>query len=123
MPTKFTSKNPDRALQAWLILISRAMNRQTMTYEQLGRLMYPDSKKAAGVLNRILGHIAFYCKDNKLPMLTSIVVGKKRGAPGKAIPIDLVKIDMEREKVYGEDWFSIYPPTPHELSAAHARHK
>ena len=85
--------------------------------------MYPDSEKAAGVLNRILGHIGFYCNDNKLPILTSIVVGKKRGAPGKAIPIDLVKIDQEREKVYKKDWFNIYPPTAEELSAAHTKHK
>ncbi len=79
--------------------------------------------KAQGVLDRILGHIAFYCRDEGLPLLTSIVVGKKRGAPGDAIPIDLKQIDGERERVYKEDWFDIYPPTPEELSAAHGKHK
>jgi hypothetical protein len=82
-----SSKNPDRALQAWLILVGRAMNRQTLTYEGLAQLMY--RRNAAGVLDKILGHIAFYCIDEGLPPLTSIVVGKKRGAPGHDIPIDL----------------------------------
>ena len=116
-----SSQNPDRAVQAWLILVSSAMNRQTLTYEGLSELMY--GHKAQGVLNRILGHIAFYCDEEGLPPLTSIVVGKKRGAPGDAIPIDPEQIDRERERVYKTDWFNIYPPTSEELSAAHARRK
>ena len=80
-------------------------------------------RKAAGVLDKILGHIAFYCIDEGLPPLTSIVVGKKRGVPGHDIPIDLKKVDRERERVYTEDWFDIYPPTPEELSAAHGKRK
>lgn len=117
-----SSKNADRAVQAWLILVSRAMNRQTLTYEGLSELMY--GHRAQGVLDRILGHIAFYCHSEGLPLLTTIVVGKKRGAPGDAIPIDLKQIDSERERVYDEvDWFNIYPPTAEELAAAHARRK
>jgi hypothetical protein len=114
------SKNADRAVQAWLILVSRAMSRQTITYEGLSELMY--GKKAQGVLNKILGHIAFYCKEAKLPPLTSIVVGKG-GVPGDKIPIDLKKIDSLRERVYTKvNWFHIYPPTPEELSAAYAKY-
>jgi hypothetical protein len=116
-----SSKNSDRAVQAWLILVSRAMNRQTLTYEGLSELMY--GHKAQGVLNKILGHIAFYCEEKGLPLLTSIVVGKKRGAPGDAIPINPEQIDSERERVYKTDWFNIYPPTSGELSAAYARRK
>ena len=116
-----SSKNPDRAIQAWLILVGSAMNRQTLTYEGLAQLMY--RRSAAGVLDKILGHIAFYCIDEGLPPLTSIVVGKKRGAPGHDIPIDLNRVDSERERVYRYDWFNIYPPTAEELSAAHANHK
>lgn len=116
-----SSKHPDRAAQAWLILVNAAMNRQTLTYEGLAQLMY--RRRAQGVLDRILGHIAFYCIDEHLPALTSIVVGKKRGAPGDDIPIDLKEIDSERERVYATDWFNIYPPTPDELSVAHTNHK
>ena len=103
-----TSKNPARAVQAWQILIGKAMNRQTVTYEGLSHLMY--QKKAAGVLDKILGHIAFYCQDNGLPPLTAIVVGKGRGTPGEDIPVDPATFDKEREKVYNHDWYDVYPP-------------
>ena len=82
-----SSKHPARAVQAWQILVGKAMNRQTITYLELSRLMY--KKDAQGVLDKILGHIAYYCIDNKLPALTSIVVGKGRGTPGRDIPVDL----------------------------------
>lgn len=116
-----SSKHPDRAVQAWLILVNAAMNRQTLTYEGLSQKMF--QRKAQGVLDRILGHIAFYCIDEGLPPLTSIVVGKKRGAPGADIPIDISQFDAERERVYATDCFDIYPPSPEELSAAFANHK
>jgi len=111
-----SSKHPDRAVQAWLILIGAAMNRQTLTYEGLSLLMY--QRKAAGVLDKVLGHIAFYCIENKLPPLTSIVVGKKRGTPGLDIPFDPLTVDAEREKAYTTDWYDIYPPNAEELHAA-----
>ena len=74
-----SSSHPLRALQAWQILIGAAMNRQTLTYLGLSQKMY--KKNAQGVLDKILGHVAFYCDDNDLPALTSIVVGKGRGTP------------------------------------------
>jgi len=74
-----SSKHPERAVQAWQILVGAGMNRQTLTYQGLSLLMY--RKDAAGVLDKILGHVAFYCIDNDLPPLTSIIVGK-----GSVIP-------------------------------------
>ena len=114
-----TSKAPARAVQAWQILVGNAMNRQTVTYEGLSKLMY--NKKAAGVLAHILGHIAFYCLDNKIPPLTALVVGKGPGKPGHRIPLAPLKIDKEREKVYQYDWHNIYPPTEEELVDAYER--
>ncbi len=116
-----SSTYPERAVQAWQILIGAAMNRQTYTYERLSRLMY--QRDAAGVLAGILGHIAFYCNDHHLPPLTSIVVGKGRGTPGHDIPIDLTQTDSERERVYETDWYDIYPPSAEELSVAYNQHK
>lgn len=115
-----TSRHPDRAVQAWLILVGAAMHRQTLTYEGLSVLMY--EHKAQGVLDKILGHIAFYCNDNKLPALTSIVVGKKRGTPGADIPMDLNRRDTEREHVYANNWYDIYPPSAQELHASYIKH-
>jgi hypothetical protein len=115
-----SSAHPARAVQAWQILVGMAMRRQTITYEALSDLMY--KKKAQGVLDRILGHIAFYCADNDLPGLTSIVVGKRRGTPGRDIPIDPSAIDTEREKVYRCDWYDVYPPSESELKVAYDNH-
>jgi len=115
-----SSKHPDRAVQAWQILVSAGMNRQSLTYKGLSLLMY--NKNAAGVLDKILGHIAFYCIDNKLPPLTAIVVAKGRGTPGAEIPVDSKIMDKERERVYAKDWYDIYPPTADELHKSYLKH-
>jgi hypothetical protein len=96
------------------------MNRQTLTYKGLARLMY--RRDAQGVLDKILGHIACYCIDHKLAPLTSIVVGQGRGTPGHDIPMDLSKRDKERENVYATDWYDIYPPSAEELHASYMNH-
>ncbi len=115
-----SSKHPDRAVQAWQILVSAGMNRQSLMYKGLSLLMY--NKNAAGVLDKILGHIAFYCIDNKLPPLTAIVVAKGRGTPGTEIPVDSKIMDKERERVYAKDWYDIYPPTADELHKSYLKH-
>ncbi len=115
-----SSEHPARAIQAWQILVGLAMDRKTITYLALSRLMYHTD--AAGVLPQILGHIAFYCIDNELPPLTSIVVGKGRGTPGAEIPVDLSQIDAQREAVYEFDWYNVYPPSENELKSAFDRH-
>ncbi len=108
-----SSSHPKRAVQAWQILVGAAMHRQTLTYNGLSLLMY--KKPAAGVMDKVLGHIAYYCIANKLPHLTSIVVGKGRGTPGEDIPTDLKGMDKKREKVYEYDWFNVYPPNSKKL--------
>ena len=121
--TKFnpTSTHPMRALQAWQILIGAAMNRQTLTYLGLSRKMY--GKDAQGVLDKILGHVAFFCIDNELPALTAVVVGKGRGTPGQDIPADRTKMDEIREAVYDTDWYDVFPPTAESLKASFDTHK
>ena len=111
-----SSKREERAAQAWQILIGAAMNRQTLTYKLLSIMMF--QKEAAGVLDKTLGHIAFYCSDNSLPALTSIVVGKNRGTPGDEIPLETEEYDLAREGVYEFDWYDIYPPSANELLEA-----
>lgn len=106
-----------RAVQAWQILVGKAMNRQTVTYELLSNEMF--GKNAAGVLDRILGHVAFFCIAENLPPLTSIVVGKYGGVPGAAIPVNPAEMDQRREEVYRYDWYNLSPPTADELKAAY----
>lgn len=115
-----TSKRSARAVQAWQILVGKAMYRETITYKALSILMY--KKEAAGVLAGTLGHIAFYCEDNGIPPLTVLVVNKPWGTPGEAIPIDPSKFDEEREKVYRCDWYDIYPPSEADFADAYKNH-
>ena len=116
-----SSTHRARAVQAWQVLVGAAMNRQTLTYKGLANLMY-NGRNAQGVLAHILGHVAFYCIENDLPPLTSIVVGMGRGTPGQEIPMDLKKTDSERERVYKRDWYNVYPPIAEELHAAYVKH-
>lgn len=112
-----TASHPARAVQCWQILIGAAMNRQTLTYKLLSEKMY--GKPAAGVLNEILGHIAYYCLDEDLPPLTAIVVNST-GIPGHGIPIDQTNIDAQREQVFNHDWYDVYPPDEEQLARAFA---
>jgi hypothetical protein len=115
-----TAEHPARAVQAWQILVGNAKNRQTETYDGLAKLMF--RKKAAGVLAGILGHVAFYCKENRIPPLTTLVVGKGAGKPGYRIPVRRAKIDKLRESVYEFNWYDVYPPSEAELAAAYKKH-
>jgi hypothetical protein len=121
-PRRFnpSSAHPARAVQAWQILVGKAMNRQTVTYLLLSRLMY--GKDAQGVLAAILGHVAYYCADHGLPPLTAIVVGKSRGTPGESIPIDPTKLDELRESVYEHDWYDVHSPSADDFQTAYQAH-
>jgi hypothetical protein len=115
MPRTFnpSASRPERALQAWLILIGHAADRRTVTYEMLGDQMF--GRRAAGVLGTILGCIAYYCEENGFPPLNAIVVRKHRGTPGEGIPD---AGDDKREAVYEFPWFDQFPPSPADLEAA-----
>ena len=103
-----------RALQVYLILIGAARNRQILTYNVLAELL---QFKGAGVFAGILGHIMFWCKDENLPALTSLVVNQDTGLPGDGL-ITPENANREREKVYQFDWYSIVPPTMQQLDAS-----
>jgi hypothetical protein len=79
-------------------------------------------KPAPGVLASILGHVAYFCVDAKLPPLTSIVVGKYAGAASHGIPVAQANLDRYREKVYRFDWCDIYPPSADDLKASYDAH-
>ncbi len=65
----------------------------------------------------------FYCLDNDLPPLTSIVVGKALGKPGSDIPVDLATIEAQREAAYEYDWYDLHPPSRDELLASYEANK
>ena len=79
-------------------------------------------RDAAGVLDRILGHIAFYCKEHSLPQLNAIVVNKETGKPGHEIPLPSEHFKSETQKVFDEDWYDIHPPSKEALITAYKDH-
>ena len=111
---------PERAFQAWIILVGMPMRRETTTYGQLGRHMF--RKKAPGVNDKTLGHIAHYCDDHGLPQLNALCVNETTGAPGASIPLAAHEVHEEREKIYKIDWYNIRPPSPEDFKAASHKH-
>ncbi|MCH5146011.1 hypothetical protein [Desulfovibrio sp. UIB00] len=105
---------PWRAVQVWQILVSKAVNKQLMTYGELANIL---GFEGARVLAHPLGHIAVYCKKNGLPPLTSLVVNVG-GSPGDGFP-DKEKyspLDEARFRVFTLEWYKIVPPTAEEYA-------
>jgi hypothetical protein len=111
-----SSSRSGRAIQAWVILVSCAKNRQTITYGELGKKMFAGGK-GAGVLAQTLGRIHYYCDSKNLPPLNALVVSLGKGKPGVSIPLPVKKVDAARESVYKFDWFDVWVPTEEELDA------
>lgn len=105
------SRQPARAIQAWIILVGHATRRQTLTYSDLNHMVNFSNPRN---LNRILEYIMRFCNKHGLPSLTSIVVSKSTGVPGEGLP------DFDpahHERVFQYDWYGIFPPTIEELIA------
>jgi hypothetical protein len=108
-------KHETRAQQVWPILTATAHNRQILTYKRLAKLI---GIGGPGVLGKgPLDRIAFYCIQNDLPPLTSLVVNERTGLPGNGIPIK--QSATQREAVYNYPWFKIAAPTPDQFREAH----
>lgn len=114
MPKLFSEErtNPSRALQLWQILISKAHNRQLVTYEQLAGMI---GYSVPIGLREPLGHLLSYCRREGIPFLTALVVQKDTGVPGQGFPAE--NTDAERERVFNFNWYDIIPPTPDNLHA------
>ena len=66
------------ALQAYMILIGRAANQQTIQYRQLSEAMHYG---VGPILAGPLGRIMHSCEREGLPALTALVVEKETGLP------------------------------------------
>jgi len=114
-----SSSQMERSVQIWVILVSLAMNRQTITYLDLSMLAY--GRRAQGVMDEILGNIFHYCQQNDLPLLNVLVVNGtagsgRQGRPGW-VPRGL-DTDEEREAIYCEDWYDIHVPSANDFQEA-----
>ena len=72
--------------------------------------------KGAGVLDRQLGLIMVWCRDNHLPPLTVLVVNSETGVPGVGLEW-IQDIHADRERVFAFDWYDVVPPTLAEFEA------
>ena len=100
----------ERASQIWPVLVLAAHHRQTMTYEQLAKLIgiYPPP-----ALAQLLEPIHRYCKQNGHPPLTALVVSGKTGLPGTGFTA-AQDVPAARELVYEFDWPAA--PTPEKFA-------
>jgi hypothetical protein len=98
----------ERAVQIWQVLIGAAHHRQTITYEELTKLIGMGDKGfvIAGKKGP-LGRVAWYCERKGYPPLTCLVVGRNTGRPGT----EFSDLDVQREKVFEKPWYNL-PPVP-----------
>lgn len=113
------SDNKARLIQAWIILVGKARNRQTITYSGLANLMHGERKpslgKRAGQWKGMqLGQLLAYCRDRKLPLLPVIVITKETGLPADMAPYNSHEANAERERVFNFDWYDLHPPSEEE---------
>ena len=97
------TKTELRAHQIWAVLLLAAMNRQTITYEMLGRFV--GGIKPRGFRN-MLAVVADYCEKKDYPPLTVIVVGEKSGKPGKksSLSDDPDEVLQRFQMVFSYNW-------------------
>ena len=108
--------NASRAVQIWQILISKAHNRQIITYGILADLL---GFGGAGVLAQKLGHIMYFCTQNNLPPLTALVVNNKTGLPeGEGLNKFVSDLNSAREDVFKYNWYALYPPSEKQFDEA-----
>ncbi len=106
-------KIPERATQVWSLLAFAARNRQTLTYELVGKLT---SMHPAGV-GAVLEPVQSYCLLNGLPPLSALVVNKATGLPGTGF-IAAQEVPREFMRVFEHDWLSVGCPSPEALADA-----
>ncbi len=98
----------ERAWQIWPVLAFAAQNRQTLSYEQLAKLIGVVPPPALG---QLLDPIHRYCKANKLPPLTALVVSIKTGMPGTGFTAaTAADVPAAQQEVYAWEWPAA--PTP-----------
>ncbi len=118
---------PVRSQQVWNILAAQATlkpirekyeadggwsgwGKGLITYGDLAELMGMN-RKAGFTLGKHVGIVAYYCKENGLPPLNSIVVNDQSGEPGHAV-VETDGFQIDQIKVLdGMNWFSIRPPS------------
>ena len=101
------------ALEIWDVLTERAINRETLTFNDLANIIFGEKKGAA--VNPFLTVLGLFCKERELPHLTVLVVRQGQQKPGKSFLGDWDRVDDERERVFACDWHWSIRPTRDQL--------
>jgi hypothetical protein len=105
----------ERANQIWPLLALCANHRQTLTYDQVGRLIGVPRQG----LGQLLEPIQSLCILNQWPALTSLVVSEVDGLPGVGF-IAAADIPNAHAKVFAFDWSEVESPSAESLERAAA---
>ncbi len=100
MPNEPTMDNPRRALQLWSLLVLAARTQTVLSYGMVAKM--------TGLANEHpepLGHIAFYCMKNRLPILTVLEINQTTGNPSPDF-YDNVDVAAEQRRCFGYDWLA-----------------
>lgn len=107
------ARKPILGAKSWLILVTLASSGRVVTYKQFAAILGM-GQTAFTVGTNALGPVAWYCLDNELPPLTSIVINAERGSAGDGIP-DYPDIARVLEWGLSGKWLEILPPRPNAL--------
>ncbi len=106
-------KRVETARTVWSLLIFAALNRQTLTYQRLSKLIgVPRSG-----LGRLLEPIQSYCILSSLPPLTSLVVEARTGRPGDGF-IAASSLPQAQAETFAHDWLAHPVPQPDDFQQA-----
>lgn len=100
----------DRAAQLWALLVLAARTQQILSYSIVERLTGIPQQ---GV-GKFLGPIQSYCRRNKLPPLTSLVVNEDKGLPSAGFT-EAIDIFGAQARVFVFDWLSRKVPSPQDF--------
>ena len=109
-------KREERSQQLWSLLALAATHRQVLTYDIVAKL----TGLVRPGIGDFLRPIQQYCVENRLPALTSIVVGDDSGLPGEGF-IAAQDVPAAQMRVFRHDWLERPAPPTEQLAESYSR--
>jgi hypothetical protein len=110
----FDATEASTALRLYLILACCAARGESVTIDALTQRA---KKTEPAALAAPLSQVAAWCRSNRLPALTSIVLETRTGSSLDFKAVKRAQIPDEQERVWAFDWYTIMPPALTELTS------
>jgi hypothetical protein len=110
----FDATEASTALRLYLILACCAARGESVTIDALTQRA---KKTELAALAAPLTQVAAWCRSNRLPALTSIVLETRTGSSLDFKAVKRAQIPDEQERVWAFDWYTIMPPALTELTS------